>query len=402
MVATEHTLSPDVETLHKQVAELERQLHFYMERSKVYEERCHLLQGQLFGRKTQKIALVHDDGQMPLFTEAQLPPIPLPEKKDKDEGDDVAVAAHKRRKRGRRPLPADLPRVDVVHDLPEEEKVCACGSRLEKIGEEVSEKLDYVPAKVRVERHIRLKYACKHCEGVESEGPAVATAAMPPQLIPQGIVTPSLLAHIAVSKFADALPYYRQEKIFARIGVEISRQTMASWVILAARRLLPLGDLLLQEMRTGPVVGIDETTVQVMDEPGRKNTTKSYMWAFRGGDPDHPVLWFQYDPSRSAQVAQDVLGDFQGFVQTDGWGSYRSVLGKNPGIILVNCWAHARGYFVDVVKARRHPKGGPKPGAADTAMSYIRLFTVSSARPRASNWRLKRSPGCARSSPCRS
>ena len=361
--------------LPQSTEELTRQLNFYRLRAKDLEEQNNLLRAQLFGRKTQKLDLKNDDGQLSLFDESEL--VQAETEEETPEPEEIIVAAHKRKKRGRKPLPENLPRIEIIHDLPDDEKICDCGCELSKIGEEVSEKLDIIPAKIQVERHIRIKYACKNCEGVESKKGAVTTAPMPPQLIPRGIVTPGLLSHILISKFEDALPYYRQEKMFKRIGVELSRQTMASWAIIAARKLTPLKEIWIENLRAGPLIGIDETLVQVMGEPGRKNTAKSYMWVFRGGVPEHPVLLFHYDPSRSAEVVRPILGDYKGYVQTDGWGSYKAVLGKKQGIILVNCWAHARSYFVDVVKARRPKKGGAKTGSAEVAISHIRkLYAV--------------------------
>ena len=149
----------------------------------------------------------------------------------------LVVPEHTRRRPKRKPLPEDLPRVEVIHDLNEEEKICACGAELSRIGEEVCEKLDIIPAKIQVIRHIRYKYACKNCEGVESEGPTVKIAPPPVELIPKGLATAGLVAHIAVAKYADALPLYRQEKIFARYGIELTRSTMAGWMVKAAESL---------------------------------------------------------------------------------------------------------------------------------------------------------------------
>ncbi len=182
------------------------------------------------------------------------------------------IPAHTRKKRGRKPLPEHLPRVEIIHDLPEEQKVCACGAALSRIGQDTCEKLDYVPAKVRVLRHIRYKYACKCCEGVEDDGPTVKIAPAPVQLIEKSMATDGLLAHIIVSKFADALPLYRQQKIFARLGVDLSRAAMANWVVQAAERCAPLIELLEQEIRSGPLIQMDETPLQVLKEPGRANT----------------------------------------------------------------------------------------------------------------------------------
>lgn len=175
------------------------------------------------------------------------------------------------------------------------------------------------------------------------------------------------MAHIITAKFEDALPFYRQEKIFARLGIDLGRATMCGWVIKTAERLEPVLDLLCREVRSGPLVNIDETPVQVLNEPGRANTTKSYMWVFRGGDPDRPALVYQYHPSRSGQVPLKFLNGYQGYVQTDGYNGYE-VVGRQSGIVLVGCWAHARRKFTDVIKAKGNRK---KQGSAEEALDYI-------------------------------
>jgi transposase len=195
----------------------------------------------------------------------------------------IEIKGHARKKRGRKPLPEKLPRIDILHDIPDEEKQCACGAQKSRIGEDTCENLDYIPAKVQVIRHIRPKYACKQCEGVEDDGPTVAIDPAPVQLIPKSIATEGLLAHIAVSKFADGLPLYRQQKIFGRLDVDLSRATMANWMIQAAGCCQPILELLHWEIRSGPVINIDESPFQVLNEPGRNNTSKSYMWVFCGG-----------------------------------------------------------------------------------------------------------------------
>ena len=159
------------------------------------EQRIRLLNLIIYGPKSEKKPRTGREQQLSLFDEAEQ----TAEEHKPQTFEEACTPAGSRRKRGRRPIPADLPRVEVVHDLPEAEKVCPCGAELVRIGEEVSEKLDIVPAKIRVVRHIRPKYACRACEGVEDDGPTVKTAPMPPQIIPQGIVTPGLLAHVAVA-----------------------------------------------------------------------------------------------------------------------------------------------------------------------------------------------------------
>jgi len=327
------------------------------------EEQVRLFKAIVFQAKSERQALPgKDETQYWLFDESEM------FAGDADEPEDVAVPAHSRKKKGRRPIPAEYPRVEVIHDILEEDKVCDCGCELTRIGEEVSEKLDFIPAKVQVVRHIRPKYACRACEGVEDDGPTVRTAPMPPQIIPQGIVTPGLLAYVLVSKFVDGLPFYRQQNMFGRLGVDISRATMSGWALRAAKACEPLMDLLHEEIRSGPVINMDETPVQVLREPGRKNTTKSYMWVARGGPPERPVVLFHYDPGRSGKVAAELVGDFQGYLQTDGYAGYNA-LGEREGIIHVGCLVHVRRKFMDVLKSGSKKNKG---GTAQTVVDLIR------------------------------
>jgi len=276
------------------------------------EERIKYLNSVIFGSKSEKYLPGPKEEQYTLFNEAE---------KTHDEEpkieESLSLPVHARKKPGRKPLPAEFPRLDVVCDLPDAEKTCACGVALTRIGEEVSEKLDILPAallsmsvmlaepritanrKVQVIRTIRYKYACRGCEGVESEGGAVKLAALPPQIIPKGIATAGLAAFVLTAKFVDAAPFYRQEAQFLRMGVELTRATMCNWALHVGRTIEPLIELLRDEIRSGPIINMDETTVQVLNEPGRENTTKSYMWIARGGPPEKPAVLFHYAPSRS-------------------------------------------------------------------------------------------------------
>jgi transposase len=374
---------PDDTSKHKEFflsffQELEKQHHRqeqkYQEQINYLEEKVRLLQNELFGRKTEK-TIVDPPNQVPLFESSKTNEHPEPNPSDDDR---VVIPEHSRRKRGRKPLPEDLPRIEVVHDISEDDKQCECGTELSRIGEDVCEKLDYVPAKIRVIRHIRPKYACKSCEGVESDGPTVKIAPPAIQLIPKSIATEGLLAHLIVSKFADALPLYRQQKIFGRLGIELSRSTMAGWVIAAYRECMPLTNLLSNEIRGGPLINIDETPLQVMKEPGRANAAKSYMWVFKGGSLKHPALLYRYHPTRSGDVALQFLVDYEGYVQSDAYSGYDRL--SNTGAIRhVGCWAHARRCFVEVIKAKkknRSKRASPK-SLADEALEFIgRLYQI--------------------------
>ena len=350
---------------------LDKNLSELRQRNALLEEQIRYYRMLLYSRKSEKERGVNRD-QLYLFNEAEEEAAAATGKEEKRK--DITVASHIRRKSGRRPLPEDLPREEVVHDLSEDEKVCGCGIQLKRIGEEVSERLDIVPAKVRVIRHIRYKYACDSCDGLESEGGAVRTAALPPQLIPQGIASEGLVAYILISKFADALPFYRQERIFERLGVEISRGTMANWAIQVGQRCEPLMDLLWWEICSGPIINMDETPVQVLNEPGRPATSKSYMWVFRGGDIMRPAFYFRYDPSRSGKFLQKEFERYYGYIQTDGYKGY-DALGEREGIVHVGCWAHVRRKFVEVVRTRL--KSGKTKGHADVALEYIQqLYAI--------------------------
>jgi transposase len=329
------------------------------------QEMLRLFQNELFGRKSEARVDAVNPNQLQLFTPAQAAEPIGPEEK-------LPVKGHTRKKRGRKPLPEDLPRVDVVHDIDDEQKLCACGATLSRIGEDVSEKLDYTPAELKVIRNIRPKYACKCCEGVEDEGPTVKIAPAALQLIPKSIAAEGLVAHIAVSKFADALPLYRQQKILARLGVDIPRATMANWMTLAAERCQPLVELLKEEIRSGPLINIDESPFQVLNEPGRSNTTKSYIWVFCGGPLDAPVVLYQYHPTRSGHLALDLLDGYQGYIQTDGYAGYDH-LSTDPDIEHLGCLVHARRKFVEVNKSRKKVRGkkAETKGLADEALDFV-------------------------------
>ena len=348
------------------VDELKEVTLYYKNRANALEEKVRYLQSKLFGRKSEKHIETTEE-QLIMFDEAEDVVFEEEEKESL-----VEVPSHKRRKRGRRPLPDHLPRIEILHDIPEDEKQCDCGKQKKEMGREISEKLFYEPAKVYVERHIRPKYACEdECGAINGEG-AVIIAPAPAQIIPKSIATPSLLAHIMVSKFADALPFYRQTKIFERIGVNLPRATMCNWAVHIGNKCEILIDLMKEEIRSGPLINIDETTVQVMKEPGRKNITKSYMWVFRGGDPDKPCLVYEYHPTRAGSTPVDFLGDYQGYVQTDGYQVYDG-LEKQDKVILVGCWAHARRKFAEVLKSGgsgKNRKG--KSSKAGVAVKYIK------------------------------
>jgi len=354
------TLPDDVDTLKGMVIAYNDEIGFL-------KEQVSLLQHKLFGRKSEKLSV--GTGQLFLFNEAEATAAEAEAAASPEE--EIAVPAHQRRRGHRKPLPDSLPRIEALHDLPDEQKQCSCGAQKQRIGEEVSEQLDIIPPKIRVIRNIRPKYVCKNCEGTHADEPAVSIAPAPVQMIPKSIATPVLLAWIVTGKFADALPFYRTEQILQRYGVEVSRQTLCCWAIKVAQLCGPLLELMQQDILSGFQISADETTLQVLQEPGREATTKSYMWLFRGGTEQKSVILYQYHETRGSQAAKDFLKEYTGFIQTDGYLGY-DFLEQQAGITHLGCWAHARRKFVEVVNAAgKDKKGKKKKGSGDVALEYI-------------------------------
>ena len=313
-------------------------------------------------------------GQGHLFNEVEILAVEAVDEYIEDDSEQVTSEEKgKRPARGRRqPLPAELPRIDVIHDLAELEKICACGCQRHAIGEVVSEQLDIIPAQVRVLCHRRQKYACAQCES------APVTAPLPPQPIPRSNASPGLLAHIAVAKYQDALPLHRQENILQRAGIDLSRQTLARWMIQSAQLLQPLHNLLRDELLAGPVIHCDETVVQVLKEPGKSPTSQSYMWAQSGGPPNKAVTLFDYRSSRSGRVPLELLQGYRGYLMTDGYEGYNAIA-QQEGIEHLCCWAHVRRKFVEAQRAQPKSKNTKSSavGKADMALNYIgKLYGV--------------------------
>lgn len=266
--------------------------------------------------------------------------------------EELTVPEHKRKKAGRKPINPAIPRQDIVHDIPEKDKTCACGCELVKIDEETSERLQIIPEKVYVERHIRPKYACRKCEGSGDEDkPVFRIAPTPASLIPGSIMTGGLLSYILISKFCDYLPFYRQEQRFERFGAPISRQNMSNWTMKGYRVLQELNDLMKKKIRSGPFLQMDETTVQVHGEEDKPDSSTSYIWVTKGGPPEFQIALYEYDRSRSSQYIRNFVEGFSGFLQSDGYKGYDSVLKNNNDITHVGCLAHARRKIRDAYKA---------------------------------------------------
>ena len=239
-------------------------------------------------------------------------------------------------------LPANLPRVERHHEP--ESKSCVCGCELKRIGEDVSEKLDYEPGQFTVERHIRGKWTCTHCK-------TLIQAPVPAEVIDKGIPTSGLLAHVLVAKHADHLPLYRQEAIFGRAGLAIPRSTLAAWVGVCGVRLQPLADALKRHVLNCQVVHADETPVAML-APGKGKTHRAYLWAYAAGVFEQTkAVVYDFQPSRSGEHARNFLGEWRGGLVCDDYGGYKACFAA--GVTEVGCMAHARRKFMDLLLANQ-------------------------------------------------
>jgi transposase len=239
-------------------------------------------------------------------------------------------------------LPASLPRIEFRHE-PDSTR-CRCGCQLKRIGEDVSEKLDYTPGVATVERHIRGKWACADCK-------TLTQAPVPAQIIDKGIATSGLLAQVLVSKYADHLPLYRQETIFARAGVDLPRSTLAQWVGVCGVRLQPLVDALKDIVLTHRVLHADETPVQML-KPGNKKTHRAYIWAYAPGvHEDLKAVIYDFAEGRSGENARNFVGEWRGSLVCDDFSGYKAMIAN--GVTEVGCMAHARRKFFELHVAKK-------------------------------------------------
>lgn len=263
------------------------------------------------------------------------------------------VAAHVRQRRSPRMeevLPENVPVEVVAHRLSEEERECPiCGETMAEIGKEVRRTLKIIPAQVRIREDWYYTYACRKCQDEGTETPVVR-AEREPAVISGSFASPEAVAHIMVQKFCMGSPLYRQEQEWARQGVKLSRQTMSNWILRTAEEWLrPVYDELHRQLVRRSVLHADETTLQVLHEPGKKAQTKSYMWLYRtSGDGSHPIVLYEYQPSRKGDHAKEFLKGFTGYLHADGYQGYHKL---PEGIRVVGCWAHARRKFDEALNA---------------------------------------------------
>jgi transposase len=341
----EENLKAEYEDLKIQRSRQEERIKLLSDENTWLREQLFELKRSKFGKKSERW---ESQEQGCLFNEAEV-------ESKKPEGDETEdktgdgvdgeaaaapqtpVAGHTRKRGKRKPLPENLPREVVKIELPLEQQVAEDGTQLKVIGWEVSEKLKYEPSKMSVVQYQRAKY------GVDS-GDYVKTAPPVPSIIPKGIPTPELLAAVIVSKYADGLPLYRLEEIFKRQGIELSRGTMARWVIAVAEACRPIWNVLSDKWRESFYVACDETHVQVLKESGRKAESKSWMLVRSTPFGSKKIILFDYNPSRGSDAITELISGFEGYLQCDGLNSYDQIA-KVDGIVRLGCNMHSRRRF---------------------------------------------------------
>ena len=361
----------------KKIEELHARTRIAEEKLSLLEEQIRLDNARMFGHSSERWT-ADETIQAQLFNELEVA-IACNAVASSEEAL-MPEARHQRKTRaertvrtggGRKPLPANLKRREIVLDLPDSEKICrSCGKMLVRIGEDVSERLCIEPVTFFVEKTIRPTYGCScGCGGVHSSPP-------PERIIPKSIASPSLLSQILASKFCDALPFYRQANILERDGIEISRATMARWALEAHVLLSPLTDLIRKKIRTSAVMNMDETRVRVLHEDGETKEGLSWMWCAAaaielpqpaGSHRELKLITYHYAPGRDKEVAKELLTGFRGVLMSDAYAAYNEP-SRNSGIVQAACMAHVRRKFHDVLKIEKNNR------MANEALGYIKAL----------------------------
>ena len=363
MVTISRAEYEDLQAQSKRVSELESRVDILM-------EALRLAQHKRYGASSEKSEDTLMEQLSFLFNEAEV----FSAAEMEAEANVTVVAAHKRHKKHEYTLdkiPEDLPTERIEHRMESEDLVCPqCGDTMTEIGTEVVNKLKIIPAQVVVEQHIYYSYACRNCNKEDAETPVVK-AHREKNIIPGSFATPEAVAHIMTQEFVMGAPIYRQEQDLNRQGIHLSRQTMSNWILRATEDYLAhVYQQLHRELLTRDVLHADETTLQVLHEPGKKPQSDSYMWLYRtSGDADKPIVLYEYQPGRGAKYPKEFLAGYKGYLHTDGYAGYHD-LGED--ITVVGCWAHARRKFDEAVKSL--PKGKVKGSSAAQGLAYCNLL----------------------------
>lgn len=333
-------ISTTIEELQKQNIQLGLQNAELKAKLNWLEQQFRLSQQKRFGTSSERT----NADQLELFNEVESESstaVPEPTTE--------TIQYVRKKKRGQREeLLENLPVETVEYRLSEDEQVCSCcGGPTHEMSTEVRQELKIIPAQVKVLKHVRYVYACRRCEREEISTP-VLTAPMPQPVYPGSLASPSALAFIMNQKYGEGLPLYRQEQQLMLLGVNLSRQTMANWMIYAADRWLSLLENRMREhLLKHDILHADETTLQVLREPGRAAKSTSYLWLYRTGRNSHPIIVYDYQPTRAGEHPRQFLSEFHGYLHVDGYAGYKKI----PNVTLVGCWAHARRKFDEALKA---------------------------------------------------
>lgn len=375
MKKTENCQTSNTEMVTISRAEYEE---FQAQRKKIFElenhvdlltEALRLARHKQFGASSEKSEETLMEQLSFLFDEAE-----AYSAGEKEEENVTSVAAHKRRKKHEYTLdsiPEGIPTKQVEHRLEGDDLACPqCGNTMTEIGKEVIRTLEIIPSQMVIREDIYYTYACQTCNKEDTETPVVKTP-KEKNIIPGSFATPEAIAHIMTQKFVMGSPLYRQEQEISRKGIHLSRQTMSNWILKATEEyLVPVYECLHKELLTRDVLHADETTLQVLHEPGKKPQTNSYMWLYRtGGDTDKPIVLYEYQPGRGAKHPKGFLAGYKGYLHTDGYVGCHD-LGED--ITVVGCWAHTRRKFDEAVKSL--PKGKTKGSSASQGSTYCNLL----------------------------
>ena len=328
-----------IQEQEKRIALLEQQNAELVAKLNWFQEQFHLNRHRQFGSSSEKTP----SEQIQLFNEAEVEAKPAP-----DPVMEEITYRRKKQQGHRKEQLKDLPVETIEYRLPPEEQVCpCCGEDLHEMSTETRQEIKVIPAQATVVNHVRYVYACRRCDREGTETPIV-TAPMPAPVLPGSIASPSAIAHIMTQKYVDGQPLYRQEQGLARLGIELSRQTLANWMIQGADRwLLPLYDRMHEHLLGLDILHADESTLQVLQEPGRSAQSTSYVWLFRSGRDGPAMVLYDYQTTRASKHPQKFLSGFKGYLHVDGYAGYNDL----PGVTLVGCWSHARRKFDEALKA---------------------------------------------------
>jgi transposase len=357
-----------LEELQQQNAQKEQQIAELSAKLKWYEEQFRLAQHKRFGASSEKI---HPNQlELNLFNEVEMCATPQGQEPPMEK-----VMYERRKSSGKREDDlSKLPIETVLYTLDESEQACGCcGGVLHEMTTETRSEIAIVPPQVKVMQHVRQVYACRHCERNELRTPIV-TAPMPQPVYPGSLASPSAMAHVMCQKYVEGLPLYRQEQQFTRLGYSLSRQTMANWMIYGADQwLAPMVDAMKAHLLKQDALHADETTLQVLREPGKSAETTSYLWLYRTGRGVSPAVLFDYQRTRGGEHPRNFLAGFKGYLHVDGYAGYHKV----AGVTLVGCWAHARRKYDEALKvAPAEAKGNPETVAAQGLAYCNQLFTI--------------------------